>query len=564
MAALGALAVGSASGPFSGPMILRAADFGAVGDGRTDDGPAIRRMLDALPRGRKVSLRFAAARTYSVRSARGRYVFPFEGDADVTLDGGGSIFELAPDLRFMRMSACRRMTVRRLRVDFRPLPFIDGVVTRVDAADRALSVRAPGADADRALGGPTRQDGEQAYYGMLWFDGPYSVASRHCWVGRIERGAVAGEVTVRPTPDFTEYADIVPERWRISLPVPGIAHRYGPGACFRIRDNDGVAFEDVELWSAPWMGFEVARNRGRVSFKSVHIRPKPGSVRLMSTWRDGFHVKGNRASLLWEDCILSGMNDDAFNISTHSSLISRALPDGRIEVRQKFPLLYVPWEVGDRLSAADEHARRLVGSSRIVGVEEGKPGAPIQGEPVAPAVTLRLDRALPDLAVGTMVWNADAANPKTVLRRCRIEMSCRLQSPVTLDGCTVNALLWFYAEPVEGPFPGPVTVRRCTLRRGRGNPVHAVVCSGGPEGSDTRSAQPPRALHDFAFVGNRIEGGFVVDGVERVRIEGNRFAEVGAPIRTEGALDMTFRMNRGPSGEPIHRRPPTGETQASR
>jgi hypothetical protein len=509
---------------------LNASDFGAAGDGLTDDGPAISRMLEAARRHPNARLQFAPNRTYFIRTAPSRYAFDLSGVSELVLDGGGSTFELGPHVRFLRLRDSRKVTVRRLRVDFRPLPFADGTVVAVNGRTRSLDVRLADGPDTAVCGGPTHEDGEQAFFGMLWTDGPYGTVSRHYWLDRVEPGGSAGVVRAYASKEFTEFGDLEPGRWKISLPVPGIAHRYGPGACFSIRDNDTVTFEDVELWSAPWMGFEIARNTGVLTFRRVHVRPKPGSGRLMSTCRDGFHVKGNRARLLWDGCILAGMTDDAFNISTHSSVVARVLAPNRIEVRQKFPLLFIPWRIGSSLAAADERSRRLLGRSVVTHVETGPEPPPIQGEPAAPVSVLTLRQPIPGLTAGSMVWDASSANPDTTLRNCRIAMSCRLQSPVTLEHCDVTALLWFYAEGVEGPFPGPITVRDCTLRRGRGNPVYAVVCSGASELPDAAAQAPPRAIHGVRFERNRIYGGFSIEGAEDVTLTGNRFLETGAPI----------------------------------
>ncbi len=537
------------------PTVLHAQAFGAVGDGTTDDGPAIGRLLTAVAEAEgPVRLQFAEAKTYYVRTAAGRYVFPLEGRADLTLDGGGSTFLLDPYLRFVSLRDCSRVVVRKLNVDFSPLPFVDGTVIGVDALGRRLEVQV--AEGRRIpVGGPSGEDGEQAFFSMLWHQGPYGPLSRHYWTERIEPGDGADRAWVYAAEGFDGFEDVRVGEWRISFPVPGIAHRYGPGPCFAVADNDTITMEDVELWSAPWFGFEVARNRGSVTFRRVSIRPKPESGRLMSLWRDGFHVKGNSASLLWEDCTLAGMNDDAFNISTHSSVVQRVLSPTEIEVGQKFPLLPIPWHLGARLTAVDEPAGRLLGTARILSAQPGPEPEPIQGQPAAPLWTLTLETPIPGLGEGTMVWDAAQCNPDTTLRRCRIEMSCRMQSPVRLEDCDVRALLWFYCEHVEGGFPHHVRIERCVLRRGRGNPTHAVVISGGPSGdaASPQAGAAPRAIHDIVLSDNEVWGGLVVEGTEGAILTGNRLLESRAPLVLRGNHGPVLEGNTGPDGEMVSR-----------
>ena len=525
--------------------VLRAVDFDLRADGEADDGPAIQRLLEAATTAKApVRLEFPAKRTIRVTSAPERYVFRSHEAADVTVDGGGSTFLLGPQVRFLRLTHSRRMVVCNLNIDFDPLPFADGTLTAVNAQEHCLDVRLAPWVRQPPEGGPTKEDGEQAFFGMLWQSGTYGLISRHYWTARMEPGPEPNTVRAFAADNFTEFGDLEPGKWRLSLPVPGIAHRYGPGACLEIEDNDTVTLVDVELWSAPWFGFSVMRNRGEVTFRRVNIRPKPGSGRLTSTWRDGFHVKGNSGKLLWEDCLLSGMNDDALNLSTHCSRVQKLLSPTEVEVLQTFPLTPMPWSVGNTFAAADFDSRTLLGSAHIVGVQGWPTERRIDGKPAASPVTVEIDRPIEGLHPGSMIWQPETANPDTTLRRCRIEMSCRLQSPVTLEACNVTALLWFYGEQVEGPFPSNVVVRDCTLRRGRGNPRLAVSFAG-----RSPDATGPSAIHSVRLERNRIWGDFSLAGVDDVRLVDNQFREAGAAVRVEGCVRLSEAGNRDALGK---------------
>ena len=522
-------------------VVIEGGDFGLKADASTDDGPAIRRMLDAAAAaGGPVRLAFPAERTIRATTGSGRYVFRLHDVADLTIDGNGSTFLLGPDVRFLRLTGSRNVTLRNLNIDFDPLPFADGKVAGVNAREKFLDVRlAPSVRASPS-GGPTGQDGEQAFFSMLWHPGPYGTVSRHYWTERMEQLGEPRTMRVYCSDRFKQFDDIKPATWRISLPVAGIAHRYGPGGCLDIFDNDTVTLENVELWSAPWFGFRVMRNAGKVTFSRVHIRPKPGTDRLTSTWRDGFHVKGNRGALLWEDCIVRGTNDDAFNISTHCSRVRKILSPTKVVVLQAFPLNPMPWHEGATFSAADFENRTLLGTARIVIVTTSPETRLVNGKPAATPVTLLLDRPVEGLATGAMVWEPESSNPNTTLRRCRIEASCRLQTPVTLDACDVTALLWFYAERVEGPFPSSVTISDCRLRRGRGNPRLAVAFAGCRPGKGlakgTTHARP--AIHDIVLERNQIWGDFSMIGVDRARMADNVFREPGAVVRIEHCTNV--------------------------
>ena len=81
-------------------VVLKAADFGVKGDGKTDDGPAIGRAIEAAIE-QKATLRFESGKTYYIGStdrSAGPFGSPFamNGAEGVTVDGGGSVFRFAP------------------------------------------------------------------------------------------------------------------------------------------------------------------------------------------------------------------------------------------------------------------------------------------------------------------------------------------------------------------------------------------------------------------------------------------------------------------------------------
>ena len=177
--------------------ILASTDFGIRADGVGDDGPGIERMLAAASTAAgPVRLVFPANGRIRVTSATDRYVFRLHNARNLTLDGQGSTFILGPDVRFLRVRHSNNISIRNLNIDFEPLPFVDGTVSAVDARERYVDVSVPPASAALLQGGPTKQDGEQAFFGMLWHEGPYDLLGRHYWTARYADGPASGVVRV--------------------------------------------------------------------------------------------------------------------------------------------------------------------------------------------------------------------------------------------------------------------------------------------------------------------------------------------------------------------------------
>ena len=194
-----------------------------------DDGPAVQRAVESLRRSAgPATLRFEKGRTYRIKTSPDVWVFTLNGLRDITLDGNGSTFVLDARLRLLHLTGCTRATVRGFSLDFDPLPFADGTVIAKDPARRSIDVKVHDGFALPPLGGPTRRR-EQAYFAMLWHQGPYSLLGEHYFV-EDTREACAGSlkdriVRVVATPEFHDFGRIIEGQTRVSLPVPALPTR---------------------------------------------------------------------------------------------------------------------------------------------------------------------------------------------------------------------------------------------------------------------------------------------------------------------------------------------------
>jgi hypothetical protein len=530
-------------------IILYAEHFGVIGDGTTDDGPAIQRAVAELCRqDEPATLRFEAGRTYRAKQVDATRLFRLEDCQDITIDGGGSTFLLDGDVRFALIQGARNVRLRNLSVDYDPLPFVDGLITKKSASERHVDIRVMDEFSLPPLGGPTRQGGEQAYFGMLWIEGRHSLIGHHFYVLDMQE-AYPGSLDDRIVRVFTDFKrfDLIEENVHaISLPVRGIAHRCMDGATIRIAECENVQVENVNVWSAPWFAFQVFRNKGTMTFRHVDIRPKPNSNRRSSSWRDGFHVKGNRADLLFESCHLEGMNDDAFNISTHMSRVVKVVSPTEVQVQQVYPLEIVPFEPGDEITFYSLHNGQITAPATLDRCD-GKQDTEYldNGRPRAPILMLHLAEPVADLQPGDRLWNGTSANPNTVIRDCKICNSCRFQSPVTIEECEITAFTWYHSENVEGPIPSRVVIRDSILRLGRGNPVLAASFDGSiaiPNRSPTAKRHP--AIEHVLLQGNTIDGQVRFARIKQLELQGNHFLAPRSKLHFSDCKSVTLKDNR--------------------
>lgn len=260
-------AISLASGWVSGQTVLDAAEFGLKADGVSDDGPAIHAMLErAAATAGPDTLKFPSAKTIHIASGKERYAFRIDQLHNLSIDGGGSTFLLDKELRFLHVTSSRDFRMARLNVDLTRSPVVEATVMELHDEGKRLLVRLDEPTRAEELGGPTQQDGEQAFFGMLWLPDGDVIQSSHYYIDAVKNSGPVGIgmvelVCPNEMPASTRTA-IQPGETRISLPVPGIAHRRGPGPMLRIDRCQNVNFEDVEVWSAPWFAFEILRNEG--------------------------------------------------------------------------------------------------------------------------------------------------------------------------------------------------------------------------------------------------------------------------------------------------------------
>ena len=501
--------------------------FGGKADGETDDGPAILKMVEAARdlKGEPVRLLFPKEKVIHAKTGKERYLFALQHTENVTVDGNGSTFLLDPHIRMMDLDYAINPVIQNFNVDYTVTMFIDSVIENIDpnAAYVDVKVLVPGEETN--LGGPSKADGEQWFGGFVWCEnGPHMKAATHYAV----KGAkVLGADRARIFFDGKAIPKNISARiklgeTRFSIPRPGVAHRYGPGPLFKIHDTRDGLFENISVWGAPWFTFSIYRTEGHCRFINVDVVPKPGSKRLMAGCRDAYHVTGNRAKLIFEDCDTAGLGDDDYNFCILSSKIKQVLSPTKLVIKQKFPIQYNPMRVGETLMVMNSQ-NQLVGSARIAAYDEAPQqdrSEIIAGGRYCPPVTVTLKTPIKGLAKELHVWSREAANPDTTMRNCTATFSIRMQTSLTVEHCTFTCYNVAYgfsprSQNVEGPGPEFLKITNSIYKVGRGSGM--VVQSGGKGSFETTRVQ------DVHIENSTFHAPLHISKAKAVTLLGNRF-----------------------------------------
>jgi len=462
-------------------------DFGAKGDGRTDDGPAIRAAFEAAARAGEPSSIAFDRRVYRLEPWDGSWYALYLANAhDLTLDGHGATLLAHPATRVLFLDRCERVTVRGFRIDYDPLPYTQGDVVEI-AADRfSFVLRLHEGYPDL----PTQAWVEANGGAGDWRHGVFTDATghfTHAWVPVERVEPVAGaERTCRITP---------PESARESLGRVSVGHCFamrvpcitadrkqklfvqgsgagdlgvfefgGPLANIRLAHTHDCVLEDIDQLMAPDMGVHLF-DTWNTRLDHVRALRKPGTDRLMAGMSDGVHCKGNLAGPVFEDCHFEALGDDSINISHHPEVVVEQRSPREL-LTQYGDIMWFdsPLQPGDELEAFDPVKGTVVGlvtAERVQFVQNQQR-------------LVTLDRDLPALREARAGAFDDAVQlyrlprERFVIRNCDFRSQLKTAMLVRRKGliegndvrdCAYGVTAYNCERFREGPYPRDLTIR---------------------------------------------------------------------------------------------------------
>ena len=537
-----------ASRPENDPVVLNLSDFGAKGDGRTDDGPAFMRAFDAIRalNGKPSVLRLGKG-TFLIATARkeSAYTSPF-GHRE---DGGGlwaglPVRELAncamegesPETTVLRFGAydkvgiafldCRNCALRRVDCAFAQQPFLEGEVLAVERQADLLSVDL------RLVPGSLRPDAPS-------------------WDPPQKRGVESFGYEFRPTGGMIQSARLIhwdsrsPDRcrdlgngvWRIFFrrdfdPANFDRHLQGlvvggylaiPNRCnffptLRIADCSHMLVEDVWIRNSRSGAVDAYCRSYMTSFHRLRVFPLPGFHQ--STNADGCFCSPGTFLL---DCSFEAMGDDGMNSLSNITCVNPSA-DGLEVTRQR------DWgsnPKGSLVVFLDPGQGRYLANRRVrEGDEPGRMTTRLK-RPVPPSVDGKLMIAPRFRGIGTIVSGCSWKDGRWT--------GVVLQTPNALvENCTFDNLwqeavrMCFFGDWNEGLPPYNVLVRNCrvsdcgggvitryqhssdgrkTWAKPVASPIRAIDVTGCTFRNTPRGALVFACSGDCGFAGNVIEDG---------------------------------------------------------
>ena len=432
--------------------VLRAADYGVKGDGVTDDGPAISAAVrDAVKK--QATLQFEAGKTYLILSADNtaavfKSPFAMQGADGVTVDGGGSVFKVAPGISYFAINGCESIRLCNMKLDMTVSPYLVGTVKSVSGHTVTFATdMEPYADS-------------YDYSRITAFSIAYNegIQNRpHRFLSAMKKTASCEvQVTYNDAPGYTVGN-------KVFIPNPGIGHVYSES--IYIGNNRGsMTFENIELRAASSFVCAIKGNDAEIYFENFDLVPGEENNReiKMVSWRDGFHCKDNRRPFHWHECDVGVLFDDVYNISGTLGHITEIANDGCVtvvndEFFQRGQYVGFDCRPGDVVDIYDPAHGIFCGTATVRKVLGNPDGST--------TIIFGYGESVSKMREGYKIGNRETCAPGSTITDCRFTGTYRFLRNIRVERTVFEHLrTWIKVEGgVEGPLPGNMDFVDCTF-----------------------------------------------------------------------------------------------------
>ena len=549
---------------FASAADIRVVDFGARGDGKHDDGPALVAAFKAAKDDGLESRVVFEKKIYRLGDhPNAWHCLSLIDHENLIIDGNGATLICGDASLAFHIKGGRNITLRGMAFDTDRPSFTQGEVIAVDNSgtlDVKISDSYPEPPDEAFL----RANKYEAHGGggrhMIVFEnGGFARNTRmgndHLYIHNITRispGVFRFHVKDDYVPSMKGIAVgncITYGLNKVQLPAAVVAAKnrsasiYGQIAADHVEN---ITFEKLDFFGSLNGGIRVSDMHGDVTLRQVRMIRKPSSGHFLSMPSDALHLMNIRGKLLIENCHIEAPGDDCLNVGTLLEKIvdyAPEVPNAMTLTTTDNHYYYYTIRKGDALQFLDTKANRVIGVANVKNVEF-----------IAQRRSHRivLDRALPALVpANVVVLNLNQMTSSTVIRNNVMTPYMRNAMLVRAQNMTIEG------NKFDGSHGGVMGLN-FTYSMGESARMRNVNITGntfsGFQSSAIIMANAYRDQHgvleaqDFSITNNSFQLGsgkaMRVRGVLNLSLSGNRWEKQGKPVE-EGAsfLEIIDCMN---------------------
>ena len=470
--------------------VFYAKDYGAVGDGKTEDGAAITHALNAaMTYDGPATVMLEKDKTYMIEPKIDTlHVLHITDKNNLIFDGNGSTLMYTTNAnQFALVQNCANVHIRNLKVDSVEPPFTYGVVKSVDQPNKKIRVEIP-EDQPLPASNEWAQHFWKGYKGDAWW---YTtvidpVEDRIKWGGNYDIGFVSAVDHV----EGRLYDLTMANQGRMTQASPGDRlpiftrnHTYDvkPEYNSPYREGDiqvitsgDIYFENVDIYNGMWTAVNIGLCWGNVYLRDYGMLNNKEKNRIMANISDGVHTWRNRGGVIIEDCYFETNLDDVGNSKGEAAFVASRIDDYTYNL--VWDQLY---EEGDELIFLDKRNKKVISRAFVTKVVKNWHNnfnvtvdrkLPYATSDTSVAGVLPQNEAN-DNSKATFAWNVNATTIGTVVRNStyvggrRYPMLLRAPYSIMEDNKVYNCGAGFcasdeiFASHAEGSFPSFSTFR---------------------------------------------------------------------------------------------------------
>lgn len=408
---------------FDGLPVFDVADYGAIGDGVTDDMAAIRAAVSAARNAGGGIIRFEGTKTYRPIGATNLTVeclFDLYGARDIKIEGNGSTILLYPPDSFAELFYCENVQIDGFKVAYDPLPYYQGTITDINMNNLTIDIDVPERYPEPTVGAVTNPSG--------------SFSGRGPFFGRSFIPDAPDSRSGRGNNIYVESTELIngdPRKVRIQVPSmngvmkPRVQEAYDHNATefvvpdllygqrngqTRIYNSARVKFSNLHYVCMSYFWLGLRHNTGPITLSNVDLKMTEPETELLASWRDGHHIKNGRWGILIEDGDWDGaaQYDDTFAIYTRRQVV---VSNSGNQVTLK-PSVYnresFLWQPGDWASFWTPNQGVLRGMARVVS----------KRDLTSPNYEITFESLPAGVSANDVVLLEEALNRGTLVRNC--------------------------------------------------------------------------------------------------------------------------------------------------